>query len=72
MRTASVFVPRRTSQESNGERIAPTAFWRKASFSASFSSFKTTTPPTLSEWPFRYYVVDWSSMSTPDSMGRWR
>ena len=27
MRTARVLVPRRTSQESKGERMAPAAFW---------------------------------------------
>jgi len=29
IRKWSVFVPRRTSQESNGERIAPSDFWMK-------------------------------------------
>ena len=34
MRAASVFTPRNTSQHSKGERIAPDAFCRNASFSA--------------------------------------
>ena len=35
MRTASVFVPRSTSHESNGLRIAPAAFWMNSSHSMS-------------------------------------
>ena len=58
MRTASVFTPRRISHESNGERIAPTAFCRNPIFSANSSVFEITTPPTESEWPFRNLVVE--------------
>ena len=36
---ASVFVPRSTSQESNGDRIAPAAFWTYCSHSACFACF---------------------------------
>ena len=37
MRSASVFVPRSTSHESNGLRIAPAAFWMNFSHSISSS-----------------------------------
>ena len=28
-------------------------------------------PPTLSLWPFRYFVVLWVTRSAPNSIGRW-
>ena len=31
-----------------------------------------TTPPTLSLWPLRYFVVLWMTRSAPSSIGRWR
>ena len=71
MRTASVFTPRRTSQESNGERIAPTAFCRKPICSPISSEFEITTPPTESECPLRNFVVECTTMSAPSSIGRW-
>ena len=72
MRTASVFTPRSTSHESNGERIAPTAFCKKPICSAISSEFDTTTPPTESECPFRNFVVECTTISAPSSMGRCR
>src|SRR5262249_365978 len=51
IRTVSVFVPRSTSHESNGLRIAPAAFWMKRSHATSSSRVAITTPPTLSLWP---------------------
>ena len=30
-----------------------------------------TTPPTLSLWPLRYFVVLWVTRSAPNSIGRW-
>ena len=57
MRSGSVLVPRSTSHESNGLRIAPSAFCTNLSHSMSSSRDATTTPPTLSLWPFRYLVV---------------
>ena len=35
------------------------------------SSPTTATPPTMSEWPFRYLVVECTTMSKPCSSGRW-
>jgi hypothetical protein len=35
-------------------------------------SFTTATPPTLSEWPFRNFVVECTTMSAPSSSGRWK
>ena len=29
-------------------------------------------PPTPSLWPFRYFVVECSTMSAPSSSGRWK
>ena len=57
IRSASVLVPRSTSHESNGPRIAPSAFWMNCSHSMSSSRTAMTTPPTLSLWPLRYFVV---------------
>ena len=31
-----------------------------------------TKPPITSEWPPRYFVVEWTTMSAPSSSGRWR
>ena len=72
MRMWSVFVPRRTSHESKGERIAPTAFCTYCSHRACASSRTTATPPTLSEWPFRNFVVECTTTSAPRASGRWK
>ena len=71
MRSGSVFVPRSTSHESNGLRIAPSAFCTNLSHSMSSSFVAMTTPPTLSLCPFRYFVVLWVTRSAPNSIGRW-
>ena len=42
-------MPRSTSQESNGDRIAPTEFCTNLIRSACSSRASTTAPPTLSE-----------------------
>ena len=47
-RTGSVLIPRSTSQESKGERMAPAAFWINCRRSASPFRARTTIPPTLS------------------------
>ena len=72
MRTASVLMPRSTSHESSGERIAPELFWTKESHSTCSAFFATAMPPTESEWPFRNFVVEWTTMSAPSSSGRWK
>ena len=71
MRSGSVLVPRSTSHESNGLRIAPSAFWTNFSHSMSSSRAAMTMPPTLSLWPFRYLVVLCVTRSAPNSIGRW-
>ena len=72
IRTASVFSPRRTSHESNGPGTAPSDFCRKYSRSASAGSFVATKPPTTSEWPPRYFVVECTTRSAPSESGCWR
>ena len=53
-----------------GSRIAPSAFWMNFSHSMSSSRTAMTMPPTLSLWPFRYFVVLWTTRSAPNSIGR--
>ena len=51
--------------------MAPTAFCRKVRRSRrSAFSPTTSTPPTMSEWPFRYLVAECMTMSKPCSIGR--
>ena len=64
-------MPRSTSHESNGLRIAPAAFWMNLSHSTSSSRVATTTPPMLSLWPLRYFVVLCTTRSAPSAIGRW-
>ena len=35
-------------------------------------SFVPANPPTTSEWPPMYFVVEWRTMSAPRSSGFWR
>ncbi len=72
MRTASVFTPRSTSHASNGPGTAPSDFCRNASCAAMASSFVATKPPITSEWPPRYFVVEWRTASAPRASGCWR
>ena len=72
MRNARVLVPRRASQQSNGPGTAPDAFWMNPSRSARAPLLVTSIPPTMSLWPFRYLVVECSTMSAPSSSGRWK
>ena len=39
--------------------------------SASASSLVITAPPTTSECPFRYFVVEWTTSVAPRASGRW-
>ena len=71
MRTVSVFVPRSTSHESIGPRMAPAAFCTNFIHSTSSSCLTMTTPPTLSLWPLRNFVVLCTTMSAPSASGRW-
>ncbi len=70
IRNASVLRPRSARNESNGPWMAPTAFCRNASRSRSSSLVPTiATPPTMSEWPLRYFVVECTTRSKPYSSG---
>ena len=51
---------------------APIAFCRKRSRSATASSEVTASPRIVSEWPARYFVAEWKTMSAPIVSGRWR
>ena len=57
----------RTARGSRPPRSARTAATR-----ACASSCTTATPPTLSEWPFRNFVVECTTMSAPRASGRWK
>ena len=71
MRRCSVFRPRRARKLSNGPCTAPTEFCRNATCSASSASSPTTSmPPTMSEWPLRYFVAECMTRSAPCSSGR--
>src|SRR5204863_394217 len=58
MRSASVLVPRSASQQSKGPGTAPDEFWINPIRSAMSSRVVTSMPPTMSEWPFKYLVVE--------------
>ena len=62
-------MPRSTSQESSGERIAPEPFWTKESHSTCSGFAATAMPPTESEWPFKNFVVEWTTRSAPMASG---
>ena len=64
--------PRRTSQQSNGPGTAPSDFWRNARRSEIASSFVARKPPTTSECPPRYFVVECRTTSAPSESGCWR
>ena len=55
-----------------GPGTAPAAFWRKPSRSATAPSLVPAKPPTTSEWPPRYFVVEWTTTSAPSESGRCR
>src|SRR3954465_14819036 len=48
------------------------AFWWKPILVASSRSRTTTAPPTTSEWPPTYLVVEWTTTSAPSASGCWR
>ncbi len=70
--TASVLIPRSTSHASNGEHDSPRALQIQAIFLACSGDLDTTQPPTTSECPLMYLVVECITMSTPNSIGRCR
>ena len=69
MRSSSVRRPRSTRKQSNGPGTAPIAFCRNLSRSKRSSRDVASTPLTVSEWPARYLVALWKTMSAPSSSG---
>ena len=69
MRTASVLTPRSVRKQSSGAGTAPSEFCRKRSRSPIAASRVPAKPPTTSEWPPMYFVVEWTTMSAPSSSG---
>lgn len=58
MRTASVFTPLKSSQESKGDRPQPEALMVKYRRSPRALSLTAMTPAIKSWWPLRYFVPD--------------
>jgi hypothetical protein len=58
MRRCRVLVPRNASQASNGPGTAPAELRMNWSRTARSSSLRIAMPPTMSECPFRYFVVE--------------
>src|SRR5205814_2123464 len=72
-RYGSVRIPRSTSQQSNGDGMAPPETWRARTRSKSSSrAFVTTAPPITSACPPRYLVVACKTRSAPSLSGDWR
>ena len=72
MRTESVFRPRPVRYVSNGDGFAPTQPKKKRSCSwkpGTRESSPQTMPPTTSEWPPMYFVVECTTTSAPSSNG---
>ena len=83
IRTASVLSPRSVSHASNGPATAPDAFWWNRTASARFvvpvgassptgswaPSATTSAPPTTSECPPMYFVVECTTTSAPSASG---
>src|SRR4051812_3989987 len=55
-----------------GDGTPPTAFCRKYIRSARSFRDVPAKPPTQSEWPLRYLVVECTTTSNPSSRGRWK
>ena len=65
--------PRSTSHASNGPATAPMAFWWKRDLLGERRGRCTTSaPPTTSEWPPQYFVVECTTTSAPRVSGCWR
>ena len=77
-RSAGPSAPRASSARAasatrrTGPATAPMAFWWKASCSARSRSRTTSAPPTTSEWPPQYFVVECTTTSAPRVSGCWR
>ena len=62
-------MPRSVSHASNGPPAEPVAFCVKASRSPSPASATTSAPPTTSECPLMYLVVECTTTSAPRASG---
>ncbi len=73
MRSASVLMPRSVRNESNGPGHAPERVLQVAEALRAAGCRRARSPrrPTQSEWPFRYLVVECTTISKPCSSGRW-
>src|SRR5690606_40265690 len=69
IRTPNVLRPRSVNHASNGLGTAPAELRRKNSRSRNSSELVITAPPTTSEWPPRYLVVECTTTSAPSSSG---
>ena len=65
-------MPQASRWKAGRDGTAPAPFCRNARSLSSCSSSVTSAPPTTSEWPPRYLVVECSTTSAPRVMGRWR
>ena len=71
MRACSVRTPRSVRKLSNGAPVTPSAFAHQARSSPTAASRAITAPLTTSLCPFRYFVVEWTTMSAPSGIGLW-
>ena len=69
-RASSARAGRATSRTGPGRRRASSGGRRAARRSSGRSSRRSRR--SRSEWPPRYFVVEWTTMSAPSSSGRWR
>ena len=71
IRMPRVLMPRDVRNASNGLDTAPAANWVNSTCSATSScpAANTRPPPTMSEWPPRYFVVECTTTSAPSAMG---
>src|SRR2546428_11327981 len=64
---------RSTSQQSNGDGMAPPLTWHFLICSKIPLTLRATmAPPMTSLWPPRYFVVAWWTRSAPSASGVWR
>ena len=69
IRMPRVLMPRDVRNASNGLDTAPAANWVNSTCSATSScpAANTRPPPTMSEWPPRYFVVECTTTSAPSA-----
>ena len=70
-RSASVRRPRWTRKQSNGPGHRADRVLDEPDPLVELLVGAITAPPTTSEWPPRYLVVEWTTAVAPSSSGRW-